>query len=375
LAAADWQHAAITGLAIGAAMADDQDQDQKTEEPTGKRLDEAREKGQLPISREVGHWFMFFGIVVTLVMLTPAVAKHVTDSLRVFFEMAAQIRVEDRGLQNVLGGVLVEISFATIVLFMLLIGVALLGTIVQTGFFAATEQLAPDMNRVSPMAGLKRIFSATALFELFKSLVKILVIGAVAYAVLMPFFKTMELYIGKDMLSVIQVINSETIRLILVLMVVITIIAVVDFFYQRYQYIKSLRMTKAEVKDEYKQSEGDPMIKMRLRQIRMEKTRKRMMAQVPKADVIITNPTHYAIALQYTPGKQAAPVVLAKGIDLIAERIRNVAKEHDIPLVANPPLARVLYKTVEVDQEIPTQHYRAVAEIISYVYKIKRKKI
>jgi flagellar biosynthetic protein FlhB len=158
------------------------------------------------------------------------------------------------------------------------------------------------------------------------------------------------------------------------MLLVYTVIAVGDFYYQRYTYIKNLRMTKAEVKDEFKQQEGDPMIKGRLRQIRLEKARKRMMAQVPKADVVVTNPTHYAVALKYDNEKMVAPVVLAKGTDKVAERIRAVAQEHKIPTVSNPPLARALYDTVEIDEAIPTAHYRAVAEIISYVYKLKKRK-
>jgi flagellar biosynthetic protein FlhB len=158
------------------------------------------------------------------------------------------------------------------------------------------------------------------------------------------------------------------------LLLTFTIIAAVDLFYQRFQYFKNLRMTKAEVKDEFRQQEGDPLIKSRLRQIRLEKARKRMMAQVPKADVVITNPTHYAVAMRYDSARHAAPVVIAKGIDKVAERIRAVAEEHKISIVSNPPLSRALYETVEIDEAIPTQHYRAVAEVISYVYKLKKRK-
>jgi flagellar biosynthesis protein FlhB len=356
-------------------MSDEQDEDQKTEEPTSKRLSEAREKGQIPVSREVGHWFIFSSIIVILAFFAPAIGENLVNSLRVFFEMPGQINVGDRGLQNILGHVFVEVGFAVIVIFILLMFAAIVGTMIQTGFFAATESLNPDFSRVSPMQGFKRMFSGTALFELFKSLVKMIVVGFVCYVFLMPSFEQMELFTGKNMAEVAQAIGDETFGLLLNLMVVITIIAITDFLYQRYSFMKKMRMTKQEVRDEFKQSEGDPMIKMRLRQVRMEKSRKRMMAQVPKADVIITNPTHYAIALQYTPGKMNAPMVLAKGMDKVAERIRNVATENDIPLVANPPLARALYQTTEVDQEIQAQHYQAVAEIISYVYKIKRKKM
>jgi flagellar biosynthetic protein FlhB len=169
--------------------------------------------------------------------------------------------------------------------------------------------------------------------------------------------------------------HREAVHLILILLLVFAVIAFGDFFYQRWHYIKTLRMSKVEVKDEYKQQEGDPMIKSRLRSIRLEKARKRMMAAVPRADVVVTNPTHYAIALEYDNKRMVAPIVLAKGVDRIAERIREIALENNIPLVSNPPLARALHDTVEIDQQIPTQHYRAVAEIISYVYKLKKLKI
>jgi flagellar biosynthetic protein FlhB len=175
------------------------------------------------------------------------------------------------------------------------------------------------------------------------------------------------------MLDALAYLYHQAVHLIAYLLLAFTLIAAGDLFYQRWQFIKNLMMTKAEVKDEFRQQEGDPMIKARLRQIRIEKARKRMMAAVPKADVVVTNPTHYAVALQYDNKKMSAPTVLAKGVDRVAERIREVATEHKIPLVSNPPLARVLYDTVDLDQQIPTQHYRAVAEVISYVYKLKKR--
>ncbi|MBI1273119.1 MAG: flagellar biosynthesis protein FlhB [Alphaproteobacteria bacterium] len=355
-------------------MAEDQDQDQKTEEPTGKRLREARDKGQLAVSREVGNWFQFAGIIVTLTVIMPMVGQKILMALRVFFELPHQIRVGDQGLQNVLGAVALEVGLAVLLIFFVLLVASVTGTIIQTGFFASLDPIKPSLGALSPAKGFKQIFSAAALFELFKGIIKLFVVGGAAYMLLRPFFDQMALYVGKDMLGVLEAITHESFKLLLLIMVIVTIIAVTDLIYQRYTHHKSLRMTKSEVKDEYKQSEGDPMIKRRLARLRMEKARKRMMSQVPKADVVITNPTHYAIAMKYDVGRMNAPMVLAKGVDAVAERIRKLASEHNIPLVANPPLARALYKTVEVDQEIPAQHYRAVAEIISYVYKIKRKK-
>jgi flagellar biosynthetic protein FlhB len=191
---------------------------------------------------------------------------------------------------------------------------------------------------------------------------------------LLPVVNEIPTLTGLSLLDILAYMHSHAVHMIIVLLLIFTVIAVADLYYQRFTYIKNLKMTKAEVKDEFKQQEGDPMIKSRLRQIRIEKARKRMMAQVPKADVVITNPTHYAVALQYDNAKMAAPTVIAKGMNLIATRIRELAEEHKVPLVSNPPLARILYDTVELDQQIPTQHYRAVAEVISFVYKLKKKR-
>lgn len=354
-------------------MAEEEDQDQKTEDPTQKRLEESREEGQLPISREVGTWFMFVGMIVTLAVMGPMLGGSMARTLRVFFEKPHQLRVEDQGVQRVLGQVLLDLGFPMALIFLLLLVLALAGTMIQTGFFIAPNILKFDLMRLSPLEGLKRIFSKTSLVEFAKGLVKVGALAYVAWGVIKPIVAAIETYEGHDMMFIAEAIRSQSIRLILVMMVMMTLIAAVDYFYQRYTWYQKLRMSKTEVRDEHKQSEGDPMIKARLRQIRMEKSRKRMMAQVPNADVIITNPTHFAIALKYDPGKMNAPTVLAKGADLIAQRIRELAAEHDIPLVSNPPLARTLYQTVDIDEEIPAQHYRAVAEIISYVYKLKKK--
>ena len=194
------------------------------------------------------------------------------------------------------------------------------------------------------------------------------------FLTLLPIVRSLPAFNGHDMMDIIALIHSEAVHLIIIILLGFFLIAAIDLLYQRHTYIKGLRMTKAEVKDEFKQQEGDPMIKSRLRQIRIEKARKRMMAQVPKADVVVTNPTHYAIAMQYDNKRMAAPIVLAKGVDQVAVRIREVAEEHRIPLVSNPPLARTLYDTVELDEEIPSQLYRAVAEVISFVYKLKKRK-
>lgn len=356
-------------------MADEQDQDQKTEEATGKKLSEARDSGQLPISREVGHWFLFFGILLVLGIMMPILGQNLLRNLRVFIEMPHAFAVGSEGLQKVLGDVLISLALPLLLTFAILMATAIAGTMAQTGFFASSKSLEVNWGKLNPIKGLKTMFSKSALVELGKGIIKLLVVGYVAYTILRPYTERVDTFIGRDLSNFGVAVQEEAFSLLLALVMVVSVIALIDLLYRRYEYFKSLRMTKQEVKDEMKQSEGDPMIKMRIRQIRMEKARKRMMAAVPKADVILTNPTHYAVALKYDTAKMNAPMVVAKGADLVAKRIRDMAEKSGVPLVANPPLARALYQSVEVDQEIAPEHYRAVAEVISYVYRLKQKKL
>lgn len=353
----------------------EEDQDQKTEQPTGKRLSEARERGQVPISRETSAWVLFLAILLVVGWLGPPMAQRVVDILKAFIAVPHTLSLDSRGLQSVLLDTAIQIAMATGVVFLVLLIAAVLGVMVQTGFYASFESLVPDLGRLSPMHGIKRLFSLSSLVELGKSIGKLVVIGFMVFSTLWPVINEIPDFTGRPLMDLLAYLHHQAVHLIIMLMLVFTAIAAGDLYYQRFQYTKNLRMTKAEVKDEYRQQEGDPLIKSRLRQIRMEKARKRMMAQVPKADVVVTNPTHYAIAMQYDSKKMKAPVVIAKGIDQVAMRIRELADEHKIPLISNPPLARTLYDTVELDREIPTNLYKAVAEIISFVYKLKRKKI
>jgi flagellar biosynthetic protein FlhB len=350
------------------------DQDQKTEEASDKRIQEARDEGQWPISREMATWSLFIAILVVVAWLGPVMGRQLTQGLRVFLEQPHEISLEGNGIQVALTHVMMNVGLASVLVFSLLAASVIVGTMVQTGFFFNPARLKLDASRLNPLTGFKNLFSSNALAELLKSFVKLVVIGTVVFFIFAPLFDVLPFFIGRDLADTLPFLHHEVIHMIVILMLIITVIAVADIVYQRHRFFKGLRMTKQEVKDEHKQTEGDPMIKSRLRQIRMEKARKRMMAQVPKADVVITNPTHYAVALQYDNTKMPAPTVLAKGVDRVAERIREVADEHAIPLVSNPPLARALYDTVDIDEVISPLHYRAVAEVISYVYKLKGKK-
>ncbi len=356
-------------------MADSEDQDQKTEQPTSKRLSEARDSGNLPISREVGNWFLFLGIIVAMAIAFPMLASTLLRELRIFIELPHQLHIGDHSLQHILSQTLLNIGLPILLIFVILLLAVIAGTMSQTGFHASAKPLEFNINKLNPLKGLHSLFSKSALVELGKGFLKLAVVGWVAYLLLRPYVDNVDHMIGRDLTDFGGALFDEAFGLLLTLMFVVSIIAVIDLSYRRYEYFKSLRMTKQEVKDEMRQTEGDPMIKMRIRQMRMEKARKRMMANVPKADVVLTNPTHYAVALRYDGVKMNAPVVVAKGADHIAARIRETAEQSGVPLVANPPLARALYQTVEVDQEIPAQHYRAVAEVISYVYKLKKQKM
>jgi flagellar biosynthesis protein FlhB len=354
-------------------MAEDE-QDQRTEHPTGKRLGEARERGQLPISREVISWASFAAIFLVILWLGPNAAREMPPILIGFLESPHMLSLDDQNIQTIIFDSVGHVAMATGLIFILMAAAVILSTIWQTGLFASLQLITPDLGRLSITNGIKKLFSLNNLVEFGKAFGKLLVLGPTAFFILRPVINELPTLTGLSFDVAMNFLHHEAVRLTIILLLIFSIIAAADYFYQNYAYIKNLRMTKAEVKDEYRQQEGDPMIKSRLRQIRLEKARKRMMAQVPKADVVITNPTHYAVALAYDNKTMTAPTVLAKGINETALRIRELAEEHRIALVSNPPLSRALYDTVEIDEQIPTQHYRAVAEIISYVYKLKKRK-
>ncbi|MDR3424835.1 MAG: flagellar biosynthesis protein FlhB [Alphaproteobacteria bacterium] len=355
-------------------MASEDDKEDKTEAPSGKRLDDARERGQIPVSRETAMWVELLGVLVVVALVIPPMMRQMADYLRGFIEEAHTFQLDENNVQPLFFQIFGRITLITGVAFGLMVAAVVAGYMIQTGFFYSLELLAPDFSRLLPTNGLKRLFSTDSLVNLGKSFGKLAFLGGIAYAVLKPVAVEAPGYTGLPIEAMLLFLHKKVVHLIEMLLVVFTAIAAVDLFWTRFQYTRNLRMTKVEVKDERKEQEGDPMIKGRLRQMRIERARKRMMAQVPKADVVITNPTHYAVALQYDAKQMAAPVVVAKGINLIAERIREIAEEHRIPLVSNPPLARALHDSVEVDQQIPNQHYRAVAEVISYVYKLRKRK-
>lgn len=352
-------------------MAEGEDQSEKTEEPTQKRLDDARQKGQVPSSREVNHWIMFLAAAIFLLGLAPPMAKDITRSMATFLEQPHAIRITPLSLQDVLIDALSDVGMAVAPVAALFIVAAFAAGVIQNGFLFSAESIKPTPDKISPIAGVKRMFSLKSLAEFAKGILKLTIVGAIATAVVMPELSAIETISGIAAGALIDRQADVAAKLLLAVLAVMTVIAAADFLYQRWEHQKKLRMSRQDMKEEFKQTEGDPIVKQRLRQIRAERSRKRMIAEVPNADVVITNPTHFAVALKYDQMNMGAPTVLAKGVDKAALRIREVANENDVPIVENPPLARALYASVGLDEEIPEEHYRAVAEVINYVWKLK----
>ncbi len=355
-------------------MADEQDQEQKTEQPTSKRLEEAFKKGQVPFSREITSFLMLFVLTLTVVAFAPTMFKDIKVLLLPFIANPESIPVDMKGVSLVFSKVTFTSLLIIAVPLFCIIFVIFASSFMQNGFLISAEPVMPKLDKISPLAGVKRMFSMRSVVEFLKSLAKIIIVGFVAFLAVYPELTHIRQLPNSTIFAMLHYLADISVKLLIGILIAMFFIAMLDFFYQRWQHIKSLRMTKQEIKDEYKQSEGDPMIKQRLRALRQERARQRMIAAVPQADVVITNPTHFAVALQYDSKEMKAPRLVAKGQDLMAQRIRDIAKEHDVPIVENPPLARALYSSVDIDEEIPTTHYEAVAKVISYVYQLKGKK-
>lgn len=349
----------------------DNDSD-KTEDPTGKRLGEAREKGQVGKSREVDHWLMLLAITLVIFIFGPKMGSDLKDALIVFIAQANQIPVDQNALQGLLLRLAGKVGIALAPSVALLAVAGIGSSLLQHGFLFSPQRLMPDWSRLSFGNGFSRLFSWSALIEFVKGALKLAILGGFGYWLLKGDFDQLEKYIFLDPTQILALVDRLALKLLTGFLSMMAFIAAVDFLYQKFSLMRSLRMTKEEVREEFKQSEGDPMIKGKLRQMRMERARRRMMQAVPKADVVITNPTHFAVALKYDQATMTAPRLVAKGQDLVAKRIRDLAVENNVPIVENPPLARALFASVELDQEVPPEHYKPVAEVIGYVMRLRR---
>ena len=351
-------------------MADEDDGGERSEDPTQKRLDDALERGDVAKSQEVNTWFMIAGATLVISNFSGSIGDIQTP-LKNIIANSWMIRVDGPGLLMLMQN-LEYVLFAALGLpILMLVIAALAGNMLQHRLVWSAESLTPKFSKVSPMEGAKRVFGKQALANFAKGLFKLTALGAVMTAILWPERHRLESMMRFDPSALLGVVVSLTLHLMGAVVAMLAVVAIADYFFQYRQWYERQKMSLREMKEEFKQSEGDPHIKGRIRQLRQQRMKKRMMTAVPKASVIITNPTHYSVALSYERG-MPAPICVAKGVDLIALKIREIAGEHNIPIVENVPLARALYANVEIDEEIPVEHYHAVAEIIGYVMGMRR---
>jgi len=348
----------------------EEDKSSKTEDPTSRRLSDAKEKGNVVRSMEISSWAMLVAAAFAILFLAPWMMVRVTTMSLGFIADAHAYPLDPEHFRLLLARTGGEIGVVIGPLVGLFFLVSLVSTLAQVGWTFSWEKIQFKFSSMSPMQGVKRIVGLRAVVEFLKGLVKICVVGAVFILVCVPLLGDVETMPLFTIPATLERMHDLALVLTLVALGIMTVLAALDYVYQRWEHISNLRMTKQEVRDEYKQQEGDPQVKKRIAQVRMERSQARMMAAVAKADVVITNPTHYAVALAYDMNTMAAPKLVGKGVDEIAKRIREVADENDIPIVENPPLARAIYASVELDQEIPPQYYQAVAEVISYVFRL-----
>jgi flagellar biosynthetic protein FlhB len=343
----------------------------KTEDPTQKRLDDAHDRGDVAKSQEVNTWFVIAGATLVLSTFSGSIGGGILMPLRNLIANSWMIRTDGAGLLALAQSLEYALIAALGVPLLMLALAAIAGNMIQHRLVWSAESMKPKFSKISPGAGAKRIFGKQAAANFAKGLFKVIALGAVMTAILWPERHRLEAMVRFDPAAILGVTTSLTLKLMGAVVAMLAAVAIADYFFQYRQWFERQKMSLQEMKEEFKQSEGDPHIKGKIRQLRQQRMKKRMMAAVPNASVIITNPTHYSIALRYERG-MPAPICVAKGVDAIALKIREVAGKHDIPIVENVPLARALHATVEIDAEIPVEHYHAVAEIIGYVMGLKR---
>jgi flagellar biosynthetic protein FlhB len=350
------------------------DDDDKTEEPTARKLEQAREKGDIIYSPEVSSALSLIALTGIVAFMAGPISSQLAHAFIGFLSMPEQFSTQPGALENILGqiGLKLLAIFGLTCLALAAAGVA--SRYIQDKGTFTGERLQPKLEKLNPMEGFKRVFGQEALSSFLKSLAKLGVVGGVMLWALWPKDSTLENLSLLDVSALLPYVQDRVVAMLIALTSASAIIAVADYVFTRQSYMKRQRMSPREIKEEHRQQDGDPMVKAKLRQIRIQRSRQRMMQNVPQASVIITNPTHYAVALKYDPIETPAPVCLAMGVDAVALRIRELAQEHDIPIVEDPPLARALFATAELDQPIPKEHYEAVAKVIGFVMRLARRR-
>ncbi len=352
-------------------MAAEGDSGEKSLDPTQKHLDEALSRGDVVKSQEVSSWFVMAGGTLIVMAFSGSMSSGVMMTLRGLIANSYDIPVDGPGFIDVIAKLGREVISAIAIPLGVLMLAAIAGNMVQHRLVWSADGLIPKFSKISPVAGFGRLFSKQAAINFGKGLAKLALVGSVMTSLLWPERDRLENLVTIDPAAILPIAHVLTLKMLATVVAILFLIAALDYFLQYQQWYERQKMSVSEIKEEFKQTDGDPAVKGKIRQIRQARMRKRMMAAVPKASVIITNPTHYAVALQYERGMNA-PICVAKGINHIALKIREVAEKHGIPVVENPPLARAIHATVEIDQEIQADHYKAVAEVIGYVMRLNR---
>lgn len=350
------------------------DDDERTEEPTPRKLEQAREKGDIIYTPEVGAALSLIVVTGIVAFMAGPIASQMAHSFIGFLSMPDQLSTQPGALTAIAGSVGLKLLAIFGLICLALAGAGVAARYIQDRPTFTGERLSPKLDKLNPVEGFKRVFGKAAVASFLKSLAKLGVVGAAMVWALWPKDASLENMSLLDPAALLPYVQDRVVAMLIALASASALIAVVDYVFTRQSYMKRQRMSRREIKEELRQQDGDPMVKAKLRAIRMERSRKRMMANVPQASVVITNPTHYAVALKYEPGETPAPICLAMGVDAVAQRIREVAQEHDIPLVEDPPLARALFATAEIDQPIPKEHYEAVAKVIGFVMRLARRR-
>jgi flagellar biosynthesis protein FlhB len=356
-------------------MAEDNKDQEKTEEATSKRKQDAREKGQVAKSRELASVAVLGVCLLYFYFGASVIANRLMDIMKMSFHKSGQLTISIDTAQSLL----LDLVFRVFILlgpFLLIVLLAgFIVNILQVGFLFSSEAITPKFSKIDPIKGFQRLFSLRSIVEFFKVILKMAIVGIVAYLTIKNEFRMISPLMELNVNDILSFIGKVAFKILYTTCWVLVILAIIDYVYQKWEHEKSLKMSKQEIREENRQTEGDPLIKGRIKRLQREIARKRMMAAVPKADVVITNPTHLAVAIRYQPETMNAPCVIAKGAGFLAEKIKEIAKNSGVPIIENKAVAQVLYKMVSMEQTIPINLYKAIAEILAYVYSLKQKKV
>ena len=354
-------------------MAEKGDQE-RTEKPTGKKLSKAREEGQVAKSQEISTTFILFGALGVFLFAGPWMFWALSDFMHGVFQNLGTLHLEGISARAFLFEVLQQVGLILMPLLLVLLILGIAANLLQVGFLFTLKPFVPKLSKFNPITGMKKFVSLKSLVELLKSVFKVSFIGGISWLVLRGELDAIPSLMEMSVGQILTYMGTVSLKMIFYVGLGMLVLAAIDFTYQRWQHTKDLMMSKQEVKDEAKQAEGDPQIKGKIRQAQREMAMRRMMESVPDADVVITNPTTLAIAVKYDAKQMFAPQVVAKGAKLMAERIKDIARENDVPIVENKPLAQTLFKSMEIGALVPPDLYKAVAEVLAYVYKLKGKR-